>query len=164
MPIHSGVFPTVLILAGLAFLGIRWARKNNNGLVERLVVAMTLLVISFSTIGVVVIRANANPPINMNDPSDAMRLIPYLNREQYGERPLLRGPHYEAAPYDTKKEDRYGIVGDRYEVVDQKLSYVYRDEDKILFPRISHSDGSRPALYRRWMNDPQGKPSMAFNL
>lgn len=168
LPIHSGVIPTVLILGALSFFAIRWARKNNNGLMERLFVALTLLVISFSTIGVVVIRANANPPINMNNPSDAMRLIPYLNREQYGERPLLRGPHYAAEPYDTDREDRYGIVGDRYEVVDQKLSYIYNDEDKILLPRISHSDGSRPALYRRWMEwmgmESQGAPSMAFNM
>lgn len=164
LPIFSGVIPTILILAAICFFGIRWARKNGNGLAERLITTAMLLVISFSTIGVVVIRANANPPINMNAPSDAMRLIPYLNREQYGERPLLRGPHYEANPVDTKKEDRYGIVGDRYEIVDQKLSYVYRDEDKMLLPRISHSDGSRPMLYRRWMGDENGKPSMAFNL
>ncbi|MEO5907185.1 MAG: DUF2723 domain-containing protein, partial [Saprospiraceae bacterium] len=164
LPIHSGIIPTILILVGLSIFGIRWARKRNNGLAERLIVTMILLVISFSTIGVVVIRANANTPINMNDPSDAMRLIPYLNREQYGERPLVRGPHYEADPVDTEKEDRYGIVGDRYEVVDQKLTYIYRDEDKILFPRISHSDGPRPSLYRRWMGDENGKPSMGFNL
>lgn len=163
-PIHSGIFPTLLIIAGAAFFGLRWARKNNNGLAERLIVSLLLLVISFSTIGVVVIRANANPPINMNAPSDAMRLIPYLNREQYGERPLLRGPHFAAEPIDTEKEDRYGIVGDHYEVVDYKLTYIYRDEDKILLPRISHSDGSRPALYKRWMGDAKGEPTMAFNL
>ena len=164
MPIHSGIFPTILIIAGISYFVIRWARNRGNGLVERLMTAMLLLVISFSTIGVVVIRANADTPINMNAPSDAMRLIPYLNREQYGERPLLRGPHYAANPIDTEKEDRYGIVGDHYEVVDQKLTYIYRDEDKILLPRISHSDGSRPALYRRWMGDENGEPSMAFNL
>jgi len=164
MPIHSGIFPTLLILGAASFFGLRWARKNNNGLAERLIVSLVLLVISFSTIGVVIIRANANTPINMNAPSDAMRLIPYLNREQYGERPLLRGPHFEADPIDTEKEDRYGIVGDRYEVVDHKLTYIYRDEDKILLPRISHSDGSRPALYKRWMGDEKGTPTMAFNL
>src|SRR5687768_15391976 len=164
MPIHSGVFPTVIILAGLSFLGIRWARKRNNGLAERLILSLIFLVISFSTIGVVVIRANANPPINMNNPSDAMRMIPYLNREQYGERPLLRGPHFEADPIDTEREERYGRVGDHYEIVDQKLTYIYKDEDKILLPRISHSDGNRPTLYKRWMGDENGKPTMAFNL
>jgi hypothetical protein len=165
-PILSGVYPTILILAAISYFSIRWARKNNNGLAERLMLAVILLVISFSTIGVVVIRANANTPINMNDPSDPMRLIPYLNREQYGERPLMRGPHFAADPIDTEREDRYGFVKEhnQYEVVDQKLTYIYKDEDKILFPRISHSDGNRPALYKRWMDDQKGEPSMAFNL
>ncbi|HXR81061.1 MAG TPA: DUF2723 domain-containing protein, partial [Saprospiraceae bacterium] len=144
-PILSGVYPTILILAAISYFSIRWARKNNHGLAERLMLAVILLVISFSTIGVVVIRANANTPINMNDPSDPMRLIPYLNREQYGERPLIRGPHFAADPIDTEREDRYGFVKEhnQYEVVDQKLTYIYKDEDKILFPRISHSDGNR---------------------
>jgi hypothetical protein len=165
-PILSGIYPTILILAAISYFSIRWARQNNRGLIERLMLAIIFLVISFSTIGVVVIRANANPPINMNDPSDPMRLIPYLNREQYGERPLIRGPHFAADPIDTDKEDRYGFVKEhnQYEVVDQKLTYIYKDEDKILFPRISHSDGNRPALYRRWMDDQKGEPSMAFNL
>jgi hypothetical protein len=93
-----------------------------------------------------------------------MRLIPYLNREQYGERPLIRGPHFEADPIDTDREDRYGLVNGRYEVVDQKLSYIYPEDSKILFPRISHSDGSRPTLYRRWMGEEKGEPTMGFNL
>jgi hypothetical protein len=164
MPVQSGIFPTTIILIGLSFFAIRWARKRNNGLAERLFIALILLGISFSTIGVVVIRANANPPINMNNPSDPIRLIPYLNREQYGERPLLRGPAFDANPVDTEKEDRYGLVGNHYEVVDQKLSYIYRDEDKILFPRISASDGNRPELYRRWMGDAKGKPTEGFNM
>ncbi len=164
MPYQSGIFPTTIILVGLSFFSIRWARKKNNGLLERLFIAVTLLGISFSTIGVVVIRANANPPINMNNPCDPFRLIPYLNREQYGERPLLRGPNFEADPIDTKKEDRYGLVGKKYEVVDSKLSYIYKDEDKMLFPRISHNDGNRPELYHRWMGDPKRKADMGFNL
>jgi hypothetical protein len=50
-----------------------------------------LIIVAYSTTAVVVIRANANPPINMNNPSDPARLLPYLNREQYGDRPLLFG-------------------------------------------------------------------------
>lgn len=168
LPFHSGIFPTILVIFGLLYAGLRWAHKHNNGLVQRLLVAMSLLVISFSSLGVVIIRANANTPINMNQPSDVMRVIPYLNREQYGERPLLRGPHYEAQPVTTKKVDRYGQVGDHYEIVDQKLSYVYDNKDKILLPRISHSDTDRPARYRQWMQylgySKNAKPSFAFNI
>lgn len=168
LPIHSGIIPTVLIIAGVLFYMLRQARARKIAWLEQVTVALFLLVISFSTFGMVVIRANANPPINMNDPSDAMRLLPYLNREQYGERPLLRGPDFTGKPVDVEREDRYGIVGDRYEVVDEKISYKYRDQDKILFPRIAHSDQGRVQLHRRWMKylgfDNQKDPTMGYNL
>ena len=168
LPFHTGIFPTIILIGAIIFFALRWAHKHNNGLVQRIVIAMSLLVVSFSTLGVVIIRANANPPINMNEPSDVMRVIPYLNREQYGERPLLRGPHFEAQPVSTEKVDRYGQVGDHYEVVDQKLSYVYDNKDKILFPRISHADTDRPARYRQWMQylgySRNAKPSFGFNV
>ena len=127
-------------------------------------VALTLVTIGFSTIGVIVIRANADTPVNMNAPSDAVRLLPYLNREQYGERALLYGPHFDAAPFDYDREKRYGRVGDKYEYIDEKLSYKYRPQDKMLFPRIGHSDEARKQLHRQWWGEQTGTPGMAYNL
>jgi len=133
-------------------------------------VGAALVIIGFSTIGLVVIRANANPPVNMNAPTDAMRLLPYLNREQYGERPLLHGPHFAARPVDTEVEERYGRKGDKYAIVDQKISYIYRDEDKMLFPRIGDYTQGRPRLYKQWLGlDPQkklppGRPNQLDNI
>jgi hypothetical protein len=121
-------------------------------------VGAALVIIAFSTIGVVVIRANANPPVNMNAPTDAMRLLPYLNREQYGERALLHGPHFEARPMKTEVEDRYGRQGDEYAIVDQKISYIYRDGDKMLFPRVGDYTQGRPRLYKQWLGLPTDKP------
>ena len=164
LPFHSGIFPTLVVLFALVFFGLRWAHRREDGYLQMLIMGAFVLVIGFSTIGVVLIRANANPPINMNNPSDAMRLLPYLNREQYGERPLFRGPHFDAQPVDMEREDRYGRVGDRYEVVDQKISYVYRDQDKIFLPRISHNDQNRKQLHRMWMGDKTREPDMAYNI
>jgi hypothetical protein len=138
--------------------------------VQLLLVGAALVIIGFSTIGVVVVRANADPPINMNAPSDAFRLIPYLNREQYGERALLRGPHFAARPYDTETEDRYGRVGDRYEITDYKVSLLYEDRDKMLFPRIGDATQNREGLYKQWMGLnpsaplPPGRPNQLDNI
>ena len=164
LPFHSGIFPTLLVLGGLGYAGLRYAHKKQNHIIQKAMMSLIMLIIGFSSIGVVVIRANANPPINMNEPSDAMRLLPYLNREQYGERPLFRGPHFDARPISMEKEDRYGKVGDRYEVVDHKTTYVYADNDKILLPRIGHNDSNRPQLHRRIMGDQNRPPDMAYNL
>lgn len=148
LPVHSGLVPTLLIVGALIYFGLRYAHQRMSGNLQQLFVGFALVVIGFSTIGVVLIRSNAHPPINMNEPTDAMRLLPYLNREQYGERPIFYGPHFAAKPYDQEIEDRYGRVGDRYEITDIKITPKYRDSDKMFFPRVSHSDGNRKRLYQ----------------
>lgn len=168
LPIHSGIIPTLLIVAGLAYYILKYAHKKGNQILQIAAVSAVLIVVAFSTIGVVVIRANTDTPINMNVPGDAMRLLPYLNREQYGERPLLSGPHYDAEPKDVKRTDRYGRVGEKYEVVDERFEYIYDQKDKILFPRIGHTDQGRPELHKMWREalngDSKGKPGMGYNL
>ena len=164
MPQHSGLIPLALIVGGAIAYGLYYAHQRQNGLLQKLIVALSLVVISFTTVGVIVIRANANTPINMNNPSDAMRLLPYLNREQYGERPLLRGPHFNTDIVDVKTEDRYGYVDGKYEVVDRKAEYVFNKSKQMLFPRMGHMDEARKPLYKRWMNGKNGDPNMADNL
>jgi hypothetical protein len=168
LPVHSGIIPTILIIAGLSYAILKYAHNKKNQLIQIAAVSAILITIAFSTVGVVVIRANTDTPINMNVPGDAMRLLPYLNREQYGERPLISGPHYDAEPSDVKRTDRYGRVGDRYEIVDEKYEYIYDKKDKILFPRIGHTDQGRPDLHRMWREalngDSKGKPTMGYNL
>lgn len=166
MPIHSGLIPTVAAIMGLAYYLFRYAEKKKSQLLQNLVMVASLLVIGYSTIGIVVVRANADTPVNMNTPSNVMRLIPYLNREQYGERPLVKGPHYLAKPVDVDREERYGLVGDKYKKVDEKFDYIYRDNDKIMFPRIGHSD--REALHNEWRRvltgSSKGKPGFGYNM
>ena len=164
LPFYSGIIPVLLIFGGAIWLGLRQARKTGNGLLQRLVVGIGLVVIAYFSYGMVIIRASANTPINMNDPSDPMRLLPYLNREQYGERPLLRGPHFDARPSGIKSEERYGRVGDHYEVVDEKVDYEYSSNDQSLFPRMGDPSQGRPALYRRWIDKPSGVPTLGDNI
>jgi hypothetical protein len=167
---HTGIIPTLLITAGVLIMGLRLAHRRQSALLQQIFVALTLVVIGFSTIGVVVIRANAAPPVNMNNPSDAMRLLPYLNREQYGERPLLYGQDFDAQIQKTDVTDRYGLVDDEYKITDYKISVEYNNRDKHFFPRMTDGSLGRPRLYKQWMGLdpdqplPKGKPSMGDNL
>lgn len=164
MPFYSGIVPVFLIFAGGIWYGLRRAKRTGNGLLQRLVVGFGVIVIAYLSYGTVIVRANANPPINMNDPSDPMRLLPYLNREQYGERPLLRGPSFDAKPIGVKSEERYGRVGDRYAVVDEKVDYEYSPVGQTLFPRMGDYSQDRPRLYRQWIDKPSGEPTFGDNL
>ncbi len=164
MPFNSGLLFVVILLGGLLYWGFKTARKRKSEVLQLIMMSVSLLLLSYTVYGMVIIRANAGPPINMSAPIDAVRMLPYLNREQYGDRPLLFGPHYEAQPIGTESTPKYGRVGDRYEIVDHKLSYKYKQSDKILFPRISHTDQGRPGIYRQWNTSRSKKPTMGFNL
>ncbi|TNE57600.1 MAG: DUF2723 domain-containing protein [Bacteroidetes bacterium] len=164
MPFHSGIVLVFLLFGGVLWYGLRYANRTGNGLLQRLVVAIGVVIIGYTAFGMVVVRANANTPINMNDPSDAMRMLPYLNREQYGERPLLRGPSFDAKPIGLKTEERYGRVDDHYEIVDEKIDYEYASSSKTLFPRMGDYSQGRPQLYRRWIDKNNGTPTLADNI
>ncbi len=169
LPFNFGIIPTVLIVSAIFYLGLREAHRRNNPILQHFVVALCLVSIAFSTFGAVVIRSSANPPINMNEPSNAFNLMSYLNREQYGERPLLKGPHFNASPIRFETRDKYGVVGDKYEVVEKKYSRVYAPKDLMFFPRMSHDDAARKQLYQIWMglqpsNNANLKPSFGDNL
>ncbi len=165
LPFHSGLIPVALIFAGLVYFGFKTAHDRRSRALELITMSVLMLVVGFSVVGVVMIRANASTPINMNAPTDAMRLQYYLNREQYGERPLVYGPHFEARPIRYDSEDRYGRVGNHYEVVDEKLTPIYRDGDKLLFPRMADASQGRPNIYRSyWMGGDEGPIGMGDNL
>ncbi len=164
LPYYSGIVAVFAIFGAAIYFGLDYARKNNNGLLQRLIVAVALVIIAYCSYGTVIIRAAANTPINMNDPSDPMRLLPYLNREQYGERPLLFGPDFDAKPMDVVTEPRYGRVGDQYEVVDEKVDYEYAPGSKSFFPRMGDYSQGRPRLYRDWIDKKSGAITVADNF
>jgi len=77
-----------LILGALAFL-IYWSHVNRYKLVNLALLATLMIVVGYASYMVILIRANAHPPINENDPSTAERMYSYLNREQYGENKMF---------------------------------------------------------------------------
>lgn len=172
LPFHSGLVPTLLIIAAIFFFGFRYAHQKNSEAAQLIVTSALMAVVGFSTIGVIVVRANADPPINMNRPSDPIRLLSYVNREQYGERPLLYGTSFEAQPVDNNIEERYGQVVkeengkkvERYEITDEKISYKFNSADKQLFPRMSDDTQGRPEKYRAWIDKPSGSITFADNI
>ncbi len=164
LPYNSGLIPLFIIIAAILLTGFTIAQKRNNPMLQNIMMGLTLVIISYSVIGVAVIRANAATPVNMTQPSDAFRLLSYLNREQYGERPLLRGPHFEATPISYKTNDKYGKSSNHYEIVDYSVKPVHRKSDLMWFPRIGHDDTRRQQLYRIWLNKQQGAPTMGDNL
>ena len=170
MPFQSGIVPLVILMGTMIFFGFKYVNSKRHQTLQVIFMSMVMTMIAFSTIGVVVIRANADTPINMNAPSDPLRLIPYLNREQYGERPLLKGPTFDVEIIATDSEDRMQRRGDSYKVIDRKVTPKFDKRKEIFFPRIGHYEMNRPQQHKIWMGLdadkplPPGRPNQVDNL
>lgn len=170
MPFGSGMVFFILVLSAGIYFALRYAQKQNMPTMEKFVLSFALVMMGFSTYTLIYVRAQANTPINMNNPSDPYSLVSYLKREQYGERPLFNGPHFAAQrPEDGEayKEtgDVYRPVNGQYEVVDKKGVPVYRDEDYMLLPRLGHVDDNQARGYRQWLGlGEEDVPTQADNM
>jgi hypothetical protein len=81
------LIPIALIVAAL--YGVYHSIKKQNRVLNLALLSFLFIVLGYSTYTTVYIRANAGTPMNENDPSTMAKLVSYLNREQYGEAPLI---------------------------------------------------------------------------
>ena len=169
--VGTGMIFFLLILISLVVAALYYGQSKNNYNIQLIAMMFAMLLMGFSTYSSIVIRANANTPINMNNPSDPYSLLSYINREQYGDRPLGYGPHFaaEQVGYIAKGKSYRPVASANgkisYQVVSERGDYKYSKDDMMLFPRIGHMDENRANQYRRWLNlDPEEKPTMTDNL
>jgi len=157
----SNLFFRLLVIAVLG-VGIYIIRER-KALMNTVLLSITFLMIGYSTFAIIVIRSNADTPINENEPDDAVSLLSYLNREQYGSTPIFHGPYYNAPVVDY--EDKTPI----YEKDTEKGKYVVTDDRKgtvpvydseftTLFPRMWSSQKQKHIrAYKEWA-DVEGVP------
>ncbi|NOT50530.1 MAG: DUF2723 domain-containing protein [Chitinophagaceae bacterium] len=127
------------------------------------------------------IRSNSNPAVDMNNVDNPINLVYYLSREQYGDAPLLYGPHFAANYRDDdgdRKVDmkegamRYIKGKDKYIPTGRDMKPLYEKSDMQVFPRIwdASNDQGHAQAYAEWLGlaqDEQGRyeaPSYADNF
>ncbi|MDO5760376.1 MAG: DUF2723 domain-containing protein, partial [Bacteroidota bacterium] len=174
LPFNSGTIFYFLLLFGLIIWGLIWSRKKMKPIFNTALLSFLFLIIGYSTFATLVIRANANTPINENAPKDATSLLTYLNREQYGDTPLLYGQYFTATSYDIKSQPtttKYvkNKETKRYDAVVRSGSPKFNDDVCTVFPRMYSADNSRnhPLFYRMWAGISEismEKPTFGQNL
>ena len=86
----------------LAIVGILMFSKYGRHLpVRALTVCMwsiAVIFVGYSSYALILIRSSADTPMNQNSPDNVFDLASYLNREQYGENPLLYGETLYSSP------------------------------------------------------------------
>lgn len=166
-PFNSGVLFFLLLLVGLVAFGIVYSQMKKMVSLNTILLAFAFMLVGYSSYFMVVIRSQANTPIDMNNPENPLNLVYYLNREQYGDRPLLTGPHFETKVVSvTKKEDNYIKGEEKYEVAGYDVDIKYDPTDMMFFPRIyDGNDQTHIQGYKEWTGIKEGrKPQMNNNL
>lgn len=174
LPFNSGTIIYFLLLFGLITWGLIWTKKKMKPIFNTALLSLLFLIIGYSTFATLVIRANANTPINENAPKDATSLLTYLNREQYGDSPLLYGQYFTATGYDIESQPtttKYvkNKEAKRYDAIVRTGSPKFKDEVCTIFPRMYSGDNSRnhPQFYRMWSGMSETsmeKPTFTQNL
>lgn len=151
LPFHSGaIFFIILLLAAVSF-GIYYTYVKGKVLGNVIITFLTVILIGYSSFAVIVIRSSANPPMDQNSPDNMFSLLSYLNREQYGDRPLAYGQYYSTPILKTNETKPVRQpIGDKYEIVDRKMEYVYDSRLEAFFPRMWSSQSSHKREYQRW--------------
>ena len=174
-PYNMGLICYIVLLTGTLIL---FYYKVKGRMAKLFLSCLLLILAGYSSYGVILIRANANTPLDENAPSNIFSLGSYLNREQYGETPLLYGHAYCSEPYYEQKgeymvwkqEEGRPIYRpsanssqQHYDVIRHDIKYIYKNN--MLFPRM-HSMRHQQA-YEQWMGGVNKKdhlPTMAENL
>lgn len=190
LPLTSGFFFFLLLVFGLGIYFIYYARQRNIQWLQLSLLSFLMIIIGFSSYSMVMLRSNANTPINMNEPKDPYTLHSYLKREQYGSRPLAYGPYFTATPVDFKEAGiryRYSEKDDKYIEIGKKTEYLY-DEASLrrrypgmgsgqiaqimeankmtIFPRMgSNLNEDHARQYRAWLGMRENEmPTFSHNL
>lgn len=164
----------IVLLGALAFLLVKYKSKVEVRWLNTAIMMITVILIGYSSYTVIVIRSAANPPMDQNSPDNVFALKYYLNREQYGDRPLFYGQAYNAPvqlriegntciPMYETGDPQYSPLPktsadqkDSYVVTGHKMDYVMDDRFMMLFPRMYSSQPHHVNAYKVW-GDVKGK-------
>lgn len=167
LPFNSGVIFFVILLLGGLIYGYRYAVAHGKYYLHLGLLSMFFILIGYLSFGIVLIRANDNPPLNENNPDNVISFVSYLKREQYGDRPILYGPQYNAQPEKQEKgAPVYIKKGSKYVEVERRIENIYNSKDKVFFPRLYSQQGSHFYAYSQWVKlpaDRSARPSSAAN-
>ncbi|MFN5334038.1 MAG: protein O-mannosyl-transferase family, partial [Bacteroidota bacterium] len=136
LPFFSGFIFFFILLSGLIWYVLRIAHQRHLRFLRLGVWSFAFMLIGYSTYLTTMIRANADPGIDMNDVNNPISLVSYLNREQYGDIPLVKGQMFTAEGDYEEVGDTYQRVGDKYEITGKKRKSVYPPEQTMVFPRL----------------------------
>ena len=165
--VSESILLSLLIVAALIIVTFA-SKRVNIRLLNTILTCIMVIFIGYSSYAIILLRSTANTPMDQNSPEDVFALSSYLNREQYGERPLLYGYTYTSdivRDANGNPEIKEGKAiwkrviknnenePDKYVVTDHKKDYIYQPELNMLFPRMYSNQSHHIEAYKEWSKD-----------
>ncbi len=88
----------VLTLLLALFLFTKYSHRLTKRVMSVMMWCVAVIFVGYSSYALILIRSSADTPMNQNSPDNVFDLASYLNREQYGENPLLYGETLYSSP------------------------------------------------------------------
>ncbi|RQP13564.1 MAG: DUF2723 domain-containing protein [Chryseobacterium sp.] len=174
LPFHSGTIFAFILLILAAYFILKFTSRSGSALYNTIALSAVYMIIGFGCWMMIPIRATANPPMNLNDPDNAIGMLDYYNREQYGDWPTTYGQNYtahlDADGIERNADGSYKTVvkGEiyeknettgRYDEVGKRENYVYNPRHVSFLPRMFNSDRDVMGNYIKMY----GAPDFSFN-
>ncbi len=151
-PIHSGLFTYLILLTGALIAGLYFTQRKQLLKLNLSVLCLTFLLIGYTSYVATIVRASAGVPINQGNPETTFSLLNYLNREQYGTRPILYGANFGSVATGYQERETWIAQGDRYIKSQLNPEIEYDQKTVGFFPRMHSSDPEHLKSYQNWVN------------
>ncbi len=166
MPFWSGFIIFIVLIAAAVVWGLIYTKRTNRPIWNTAILCISFIMVGYSSFAMTAIRSVANPPMDENDPENAFNLLSYINREQYGDRPLGFGQHYNAQI--IRQDDgamTYTALDGKYVETGRKLVPVYEPAKTTIFPRMYSAQPNHVRVYKEWTNiQGDATPTMGQNI
>jgi len=148
-PIHSGLILYLLLLIGAISGGIIYSHRKQLQKLNLALLCLTFLLIGYTSYVATIIRASAGVPINQGNPETTFSLLNYLNREQYGTRPILYGDNFNSVVSGTKERETW--IAQRGKYIKSELNPEIEYDQKTIgfFPRMHSNDAAHVESYKK---------------
>ena len=165
---HSWLIPFVLIVAlGVYLFGL--CKKIPVRIFSVSVWSIFVIFIGYSSYALLLIRSSADTPMNQNAPDNVFALASYLNREQYGDRPLIYGqtvaeelaqPQYAGQDENGAPLFVYQVDDKGYPVTSPINGVVYDggmpvSHDQQLYTKVVKTKAGEPDRYVKEVSHPE---------
>ncbi|MGE5394204.1 MAG: DUF2723 domain-containing protein [Candidatus Saccharibacteria bacterium] len=167
LPLHSGLATYVILLIAAISGGLAYSHRKHKAQLNLMLLCLSFLLIGYTSYVATIIRASAGVPVNQGDPDTTFSLLNYLNREQYGSRPILYGESFNSVMTATKERDTWIEVNGRYVKSELNPEVEYEPQTLAFMPRMHSRDPEHKEAYQQWvklkgrqvhLTDEEGKP------